>query len=104
MTRHTDLDLYIADKRDDTDATLECYFEPYTCNLWHVYVGDFEINLLLSDAVTQSLEREYAKHVRKERDDDAQSAAIDRYQSKMLDNVMNRLAWQPNFDAMRIRS
>jgi hypothetical protein len=104
MTRHTDLDLYIANQRDDTDATLECYFEPSTCNLWHVYVGDKEINLLLSDAVIQSLEREYEKHLHKEREEEAANAAIDRYESKMLDHVMNRTAWQPNFDAMRIRS
>jgi hypothetical protein len=104
MTRHTDLDLYIADKRDDTDATLECYFEPYSCNLFHVYVGDFEINLLLSDTVIQSLEREYEKHCMREREEEAANAAVDRYESKMLDHVMNRQDWQPKLDALRIRS
>lgn len=104
MTRHTDLTQYWADMRDDSDAKMECYFEPYTCNLWHVYVGEMEIFNLMSDTVIQSLEREYEKHLHQEREDDALNSAVDRYESRMLDHVMNRLAWQPNFDAMKIRS
>jgi hypothetical protein len=66
MTRHSDLTQYMADERDDSDAKLECYFDPNTTNLWHVYAGEMEIFNLLSDTVIESLEREYAKHVRKE--------------------------------------
>jgi hypothetical protein len=58
--KHVDLIQYFADDRDDSDANLECYFDDYTMNLWHVYINGAEIFNLLSDATIQSLEREYA--------------------------------------------
>ena len=79
--KHTDLTQYFADDRDDSDAKLECYFDDYTMSLWHVYVNDSEIFNLLSDTVIQSLEREYALHVRKETDEHNLSLAIAQMES-----------------------
>lgn len=67
--KHTDLTQYFADDRDDSDATLECYFDDYTMSLWHVYVNGSEIFNLLSETVIKSLEREYELHIRKERNE-----------------------------------
>lgn len=83
MTRHTDLDQYWANELDDSDAKLECYFDRDTTNLWHVYAGEMEIFNLLSDTVIQSLEREYAKHLRKEREDHNLDIAIERMESAL---------------------
>lgn len=74
--KHTDLTQYFADDRDDSDATLECYFDDYTMSLWHVYVNGAEIFNLLSDTVIQSIEREYAAYVRKEAAEHNLSLAI----------------------------
>lgn len=103
MTRHTDLCQFWAAERDDIDAKLECYFDGDTGNLWHVYVGEMEIFNILSDTVIQELEREYTKHVRKENEEMKLDAAIDRYESRMLDTFMNRSQWQPTLDSLRIR-
>lgn len=84
MTRHADLVKYQANDRDDSDAKLECYFDEGTTNLWHVYAGDMEIFNLLSDAVIQDLEREYAKHVRKEAADSNLDLAIAKMESATL--------------------
>ena len=78
MTRHTDLDQFWAADRDDSDAKMECYFDRDTTNLWHVYVGEMEIFNLLSDTVIEALEREYAKHLRKEADEHNLDLAIAR--------------------------
>jgi hypothetical protein len=83
MTRHSDLTQYMADERDDSDAKLECYFEDYTGNLWHVYAGEMEIYNLLSDAVTQDLEREYGKHRRAEADAHNLDLAIARMEAAL---------------------
>jgi hypothetical protein len=77
MSRHDDLTMYTADARDDSDASLECYFEDYTSNLWHVYVNGAEIYNLLSDTVIESLEQEYRKHCRAERLQSEIDAAMD---------------------------
>ena len=86
--KHTDLTQYFADDRDDSDAKLECYFDDYTMSLWHVYVNDSEIFNLLSDTVIQSLEREYALHIKKERREHNLSFKIDRHESTLLDQIM----------------
>jgi len=104
MTRHADLTQYMADERDDSDAKLECYFEEYTGSLWHVYAGEMEIYNLLSDAVIQDLEREFNKHMRKEAQEHALDLAIDRYESRQLDAIMNRQQWQPAFDSLTVRA
>jgi hypothetical protein len=78
MTRHTDLDQFWAADRDDSDAKMECYFDRDTTNLWHVYVGEMEIFNLLSNTVIEALEREYAKHLRKEADEHNLDLAIAR--------------------------
>ena len=82
MSRHDDLTMYMANMRDDSDAKLECYFDDYSNNLWHVYVNGAEIFNLLSDAVIQSLEQEYVKHRRSEADAHNLELAIDRYESQ----------------------
>jgi hypothetical protein len=84
MTRHTDLDQFWAADRDDSDAKMECYFDRDTTNLWHVYVGEMEIFNLLSDTVIEALEREYAKHLRSEREQSKTDAAIDRYEASLV--------------------
>ncbi len=66
---HTDLTHYTANKLDDSDATLECYFDDYTMSLWFVYVEGKEIVNLLSDTTIKALEREYELHCRKERNE-----------------------------------
>ena len=86
--KHTDLTQYFADDRDDSDAKLECYFDDYTMSLWHVYVNDSEIFNLLSDTVIQSLEREYALHVRKEAKEWNFGLAVSRYEDLQLDRQM----------------
>lgn len=86
--KHADLTQYFADDRDDSDAKLECYFDDYTMSLWHVYVNEAEIYNLLSDAVIKSLEREYARHVRKEAREHNLDLAISRYESVQLDKAM----------------
>jgi hypothetical protein len=62
--KHIDLTQYFANDLDDSDAKLECYFDDYTMNLWHVYVNGAEIFNLLSDATIKALEREYAFYAR----------------------------------------
>jgi hypothetical protein len=79
--KHTDLTQFFADDRDDSDANLECYFDDYTMNLWHVYVNGAEIFNLLSDATIQSLEREYAFHCKQERANQNLDLAIARYEA-----------------------
>lgn len=79
--KHPDLTQYFANDRDDSDATLECYFDDYTMNLWHVYVNGAEIFNLLSDATIQSLEREYAFYVKHEADAHNLDLAIARHES-----------------------
>jgi hypothetical protein len=86
--KHDDLTQYFADDRDDSDAKLECYFDDYTMNLWHVYVNGSEIFNLLSDTVIQSLEREYATYVRKEAKEHNLSLAISNYELRQLDSQM----------------
>ena len=81
MTRHSDLTQYWADEMDDSDAKLECYFDPGTTNLWHVYAGEMEIFNLLSDTVIQALEREFAKYQRKEAEQHNLDLAIARMEA-----------------------
>lgn len=76
--KHADLTQYFANDRDDSDANLECYFDDYTMNLWHVYVNGAEIFNLLSGATIQSLEREYGFYCRQQRDESRLDAALDR--------------------------
>ena len=86
--KHTDLTQYFADDRDDSDAKLECYFDDYTMSLWHVYVNDSEIFNLLSDTVIQSLEREYALHIKKERRKHNLCLAVNNWELRQLDRQM----------------
>jgi len=81
---HPDLEQFEACKRDDSDATLVCYFEPETSNLWHVYVEGKEIFNLLSDVVIQALEREYRKHCREEAAQHNLDIAVARWESECL--------------------
>ena len=86
--KHDDLTQYFADDRDDSDAKLECYFDDYTMNLWHVYVNGSDIFNLLSDTVIESLEREYANYLLKEIKERSLSLAISEYESRELDRKM----------------
>ena len=86
--KHDDLTQYYADDRDDSDAKLECYFDDYTMNLWHVYVNGSDIFNLLSDTVIESLEREYANYLLKEIKERSLSLAISEYESRELDRKM----------------
>ena len=47
-------------QHDDLTAPLDCYFCPVTGNLWHAYLGTTELYNVLSNAVIDSLEREFA--------------------------------------------
>jgi len=47
-------------EHDDLTAPLDCYFCPITGNLWHAYLGTTELYNVLSSAVIDSLEREFA--------------------------------------------
>jgi hypothetical protein len=87
----------------DICADIDCYFDPDTNNLWHAYVGDHDIFNIMRDSTIAFLEREFEKHCGQEREQSRTDAAIDRYESRMLDHVMNRLQWQPSLDALRIR-
>ena len=86
--KHDDLTQYFADDRDDSDAKLECYFDDYTMNLWHVYVNGSDIFNLLSDTVIESLEREYANYLLNEIKERSLSLAISEYESRELDRKM----------------
>jgi len=44
----------------DLTEPLDCYFCPVTGNLWHAYLGTTELYNVLSSAVIDSLEREFA--------------------------------------------
>ena len=68
--KHPDFEEYVAQERDDIDAELVCYFDPYTMSLWYVYVNEAQIYNILSDTVIQALEREYAMYVRNRRKQD----------------------------------
>ncbi len=78
---HPDLDRYVADESHDIDAELVCFFDQDTMNLWHVYVEGKEIFNLLSATVIEALEREYAKHIRKEAEQHNLDLAIARWES-----------------------
>jgi hypothetical protein len=80
--KHDDLTQYIANDRDDSDATLECYFHDYSGNLHHVYVSEKEIYNLLSNNVIAELEEEFNRHCRNEAKEHNLSLAIARYESK----------------------
>ena len=82
--KHDDLTQYFADDRDDSDAKLECYFDDYTMNLWHVYVNGSEIFNLLSDTVIKSLEREYEMHVRRENREHNLCIAVTNWELRQL--------------------
>ncbi len=79
--QHPDLDRYVADDSHDSDAELVCFFDQDTMNLWHVYVEGKEIFNLLSAVVIEALEREYAKHVRKEAEQHNLDLAVARWES-----------------------
>ena len=80
--KHDDLTQYIANDRDDSDATLECYFHDYSGNLYHVYIGDKEIFNLLSNLLISELEEEYSRHCRNEVKEHNLSMAIAHYESQ----------------------
>ena len=80
--KHPDLDQMICTHPDAPDVDLECYLEPQTTNLWHVYVGDANITELLHDAVIHSIERKYAKACKQEAESDALDYAIYNYELK----------------------
>jgi hypothetical protein len=44
----------------DLTAKLDCYFCPVSGNLWHAFLGTTELYNVLSAAVIESLEREFA--------------------------------------------
>lgn len=79
--KHDDLTLYMADDRDDTDATLECYFHDYSGNLHHVYIGDKEIFNILSNNVIADLEEEYSRYCREAAKEHNLSLQIARWES-----------------------
>jgi hypothetical protein len=80
--KHTDLTQYFANDRDDSDATLECYFHDYSGNLHHVYVEGKEIYNLLSNNLISELEQEYNRHCREEAREHNLSLAIARWESE----------------------
>jgi len=62
----------------DMPYKLDCYFDPYSLNLYHAYIGDEDISDLLRDSVIESLQRQVAKLVKSERDNDRVEAALAR--------------------------
>jgi hypothetical protein len=44
----------------DMAVPFDCYFCPVSGNLWHCYLGTTELYNVLSAAVIESLEREFA--------------------------------------------
>jgi hypothetical protein len=83
--KHDDLTQYMANDRDDTDATLECYFHDYSGNLHHVYICDKEVFNILSNNVIADLEEEYNRYCRDLAKEHNLSLAIARYESKHLE-------------------
>ena len=51
---------HLAIEYADLGSTVDCYFCPVTGNLWHVYLGTTELYNVLSSAVLEAIEREYA--------------------------------------------
>jgi len=47
-------------QHDDLTVELDCYFCPFTGNLWHAYLGTTELYNVLSATVIAALEREFA--------------------------------------------
>lgn len=80
--KHPELDQMICTHPDAPTVDLECYLEPYTLNLWHVYVGEACITELLHDAVIQSIERKYAQACKQQAESDALDLAIYNYELK----------------------
>lgn len=84
LVMHADfenLDIY----SDDICQDIECYFDPATGSAWFIYVNGANVFDLVRDTVIAKLEREYAKHVRQAREDDALDTALSRYETRMLD-------------------
>jgi hypothetical protein len=77
---HTDCARMVCDYDYVTDV--DCFFDPYSGNLYFAYVGGVEISDMLRDTVIQDFERQYAKAVKEEIYEQKLSAAIDRYESK----------------------
>lgn len=67
---------------DDICVDIDCYFDEETQNLWHAYVGDHDIFNVLQQTTIAELEREFAKHVRKEAEDHNLDLAISRWESQ----------------------
>jgi len=100
---HSDLD-NLAINDPDICADIDCYFEAETGNLWHAYLGDHDIFEIIRDTTIAWLERKYAEHCKKVREQDSIDRAADAYESRQLDAVMNRQEWQPKLDALTIRA
>ena len=47
-------------QHDDLTVELDCYFCPFTGNLWHAYLGTTELYNVLSATVIAALERGFA--------------------------------------------
>ena len=100
---HSDLDnLSIYDP--DVCAEIDCYFEAETGNLWHAYVGDYDIFEIIRDTTIAWLEKKYAAHCDNQREQDSVDRAADRFDSQQLDAVMNRHQWQPLLDKLTVRA
>jgi len=65
---------------DHTQA--DCFFEPYSGNLYFVYVGGQLVTEMLRDTVIQNFELQYAKACKEEAYEQKLSAMIDLYESK----------------------
>jgi hypothetical protein len=57
---------------------LDCYFEPYSLNLYHAYIGDEDICELLRDSVIESLQRQAEKLLASDLANDRMEAALAR--------------------------
>lgn len=62
----------------DMPYMLDCYFDPYSFNLYHAYIGDEDISDLLRDSVIDGLQRDAAKLIKSERANNRMEAAIAR--------------------------
>ena len=62
----------------DMPYQLDCYFEPYTMNLWHAYIGDQDIVDLLRDSVIEDIQRSAEALDKSERANDRMEAALAR--------------------------
>jgi len=61
---------------------VDCFFDPYSGNLYFAYVGGVEISDMLRDAVIQDFERQYTKACQEEAYNDKLDSMIANYELK----------------------